>query len=54
MTYPTNEPGPNPTTPAPAEPEPEKPVAPDDDTYSASAVNPRAVSCSAISATHRA
>ena len=33
MTYPTNEPGPNPTTPAPAEPEPEKPVAPDDDRW---------------------
>jgi ABC-type uncharacterized transport system permease subunit len=33
MTYPTNEPGPNPTTPAPAEPESEKPGAPHDDRW---------------------
>jgi len=33
MTYPTNEPGPNPTTPAPAESEPEKPAASDDDRW---------------------
>ena len=33
MTYPTNEPGPDPTTPAPAEPGPEKPPASDDDRW---------------------